>query len=238
MPHPFAGFSGGGKIVIPGLADLETLVRTHKYALMGFRGGAGLAGNRFRSDMEEAVRAIGLHWSVNLVVNEVRDTAFLAAGDFVEAHRAAAAQRIGWTLPPSGLLDALVLNAYPKDTELLQIEASLTALRSGIDRWLAPGAPIVLTAACPDGLGTHGLFGPGGRLFRKPAKKTFLGDRPLIIFCPSVDPEAAAAVFWSGYPACREWNGVVSQLKQYLRPGARVGVLPCAPLQIAGEGNA
>jgi hypothetical protein len=75
-------------------------------------------------------------------------------------------------------------------------------------------------------------------LFRKPAKKTFLGDRPLIIFCPSVDPEAAAAVFWSGYPACREWNGVVSQLKHYLRPGARVGVLPCAPLQIAGEGNA
>ena len=35
MPHPFAGYSGGGKMVIPGLANLPVLVRTHKFAMMG-----------------------------------------------------------------------------------------------------------------------------------------------------------------------------------------------------------
>src|SRR5688572_10933851 len=58
MPHPFAGFSGGGKIVLPGLSDLDAVVRSHKYALMGFGGGLQLEGNKFRHDMERAVRVI------------------------------------------------------------------------------------------------------------------------------------------------------------------------------------
>jgi nickel-dependent lactate racemase len=237
LPHPFAGFSGGGKIVIPGLADLDVLARTHRYALMGFSGGPGQGKNRFRTDMERAVGEIGLHWTVNVVTNSRREIAMVAAGDFVQAHRAAAAgaARVGSTAAPHGLLDAMVLNAYPKDTELLQIEASLAALRCGMDAWLAPAAPIVLAGACSDGLGSHGLFEPGGRLFRVPSQKTFLAGRPLIVFCPTVDPDVAASIFWSGYPVCPTWEGVIGHLRQYLAPGARVGIVPCAPLQIAGE---
>jgi nickel-dependent lactate racemase len=235
LPHPFAGFSGGGKIVIPGLADLDVLARTHRYALMGFSGGPGHGKNKFRTDMERAVSEIGLHWTANVVTNSRREVAMVAAGDFVQAHRAAAAAaaRIGSTAAPTTLLDALVLNSYPKDTELLQIEASLAALRTGMDAWLSPAAPVVLAGACSDGLGTHGLFGPGGRLFRVPSQKTFLAGRPLIVFCPTVDAEVAAQVFWSGYPVCRTWDDAVEQLSKYLAPGARVGVVPCAPLQIA-----
>jgi lactate racemase len=235
MPHPFAGFSGGGKIVIPGLADLDVLSRTHKFALMGLQGGATLTGNMFRSQMESAVREIGLHWSVNAVVNSRRETAFLAAGDFVVAHRtaAAAAAEIGATMLPDETLDALIVNAYPKDAELLQVEAALVALRSGIMNRLAPGAPIVLMAACPEGLGTHGLFGPNGRLFRVPSIKTFLNKRPLWLFSPGIDVSVARFVAHESYPFFSEWSGLVHALKPQLRPDARVGVVPCAPLQIA-----
>ena len=102
LPHPFAGFSGGGKIVIPGLADLDVLARTHRYALMGFSGGPGHGKNRFRTDMERAVGEIGLHWTVNVVTNSRREIAMVAAGDFVQAHRAAAAgaARVGSTAAP------------------------------------------------------------------------------------------------------------------------------------------
>ena len=122
MPHPFAGFSGGGKMVLPGLSDLDCVVRSHKYALMGLAGGLQLEGNRFRHDMERAVREIGLDWSVNVVLNSRCETAALVAGDFVEAHRRAAdrAREIGATAAPARPLDALVLNAYPKDSELLR----------------------------------------------------------------------------------------------------------------------
>jgi nickel-dependent lactate racemase len=238
LPHPFAGFSGGGKIVVPGLAGLDVLVRTHKYALMGLRGGTTLEGNRFRGDMERAVSDIGLHWTVNVVTNSRREVAFVAAGDLVQAHRAAAAAatRLGTTRPPAGRLDAMVLNAYPKDTELLQIEAALVALRSGMASWLTPDAPVVLAGACSDGMGVHGLFGPDGRLFRVPSPRTFLAAHPLIVFSPNVSQDEAAKIFWSGYPFCRTWDGVLAQLRSRLPGHPRIGIVPCAPLQLAGPG--
>lgn len=235
MPHPFAGFSGGGKIVVPGLADLDVLARTHKFALMGLQGGARLSGNMFRTQMESAVREIGLHWTINAVVNSQRETAFLAAGDLEVAHRAAAAEaaKIGATILPDESLDALIVNAYPKDGELLQVEAALVVLRSGLMNRLAPGAPVVLTAACPEGLGAHALFGPHGRLFRAPSIKNFLGGRPLWLFSPGVDVSTARVVMHESYPFYSEWSGLVEALQCQLRTDARVGVVPCGSLQIA-----
>jgi nickel-dependent lactate racemase len=237
MPHPFAGFGGGGKIVIPGLADLDVLARTHKFALMGFKGGSRLEDNRFRSEMEQAVRHIGLHWTVNVAVNSQRDAAFVSAGDLVAAHRqaAAAAARIGTTTPPDRLLDGLILNAFPKDSELLQMESALVALRNGMLQWLAPGAPVILTGACPEGLGQHALFGPGGRLFRQPAPKRFLAGRGLWVFAPDVAEDDARIVFPGEYPFYARWEPLMSALCRQLRTNAKIGVVACGPLQVAAD---
>ena len=236
LPHPFAGFGGGGKIVVPGLADLDVLARTHKYALMGLSGNTGLEGNRFRGDMEKAVREIGLHWTLNVVVNSARETAHAVAGDLVEAHRAAAAlaAAVGRTAPPSEPLDALVVNAYPKDGELLQIESALVAVRGGGLAWLRPGAPIVLTAACSAGCGTHHLFGPGGRLFRPPMPRRSLGDHPLVIFAEGVSQKAVRQVFWEGYRFTPRWEEVLEIVAQR-QTAPRVGFLPYGPLQVCGQ---
>lgn len=237
MPHPFAAFSGGGKIVIPGLADLEVVARTHRFALMGLQGGGKLETNAFRTQMERAVRDIGLGWSVSVVVNSRRATAFVAAGDFVAAHRCAAVEsaRIGSTRQPETPLDAIIVNAYPKDGELLQAEAALVALRNGMINWLTPDAPVVLASACSEGLGTHALFGPGGRLFRNPTTKTFLGRRPLWLFAPGIAAPTARVVMHDSYPVYSEWPALVSDLSRRLPPDARVGVVPCGPLQLARE---
>lgn len=234
MPHPFAGFSGGGKVVLPGLADLDSVVRSHKYALMGFGGGLKLEGNRFRRDMERAVREIGIDWTVNVVLNSKCQTAALVTGDMVEAHRAACARarEIGATAAPAEPLDALVLNAYPKDSELLQVEAALVALRAGMSEWLKPSAPVVLLGACPDGLGSHQLFGPGGRLFRKPTPKGYLGDRPLHIVSPAVKADVTRAAFWDGYPYSESWESCVSLLVGSLPPFSAVGIAPSGPLHV------
>ena len=233
LPHPFAGFGGGGKIVVPGLADLDVLARTHKYALMGLSGNTGLEGNRFRGDMEQAVRTIGLHWTLNVVVNSGRDTAHVVGGDMVEAHRAAAqlASKVGRTAAPDAPLDALVVNAYPKDGELLQIESALVAVRGGAASWLRAAAPIVLTAACSAGCGTHNLFGPGGRLFRPPMQRRSLGDHPLVIFAEGATRDDANNVFWDGYRFTNDWDEVVKVVGATNRT-PRVGILPCGPLQV------
>jgi hypothetical protein len=234
MPHPFAAYSGGGKMLIPGLAGLDVVVRSHTFALMGIGVSAEPDRNRFRQDMERAVREIGLHWTVNVVVDGRRRIAALTAGDVVAAHRAAcaAAADIGRTPAPAAPLDALIVNAYPKDTELLQIEAALPALRNGALPWLRDEAPIVLTAACPDGMGHHQLFGPGGSVYRKPARKSFFGTRPFIVHAPGASDEDVRAVFWEGYPACRRWEQVIETLRPLVPREARVGVMPCGPLQV------
>jgi nickel-dependent lactate racemase len=240
MPHPFAGFSGGGKIVVPGLADLDVLARTHKFALMGFTSGSGNLDNRFRGEMEQAVREIGLHWTVNIVVNSRRETAVVAAGDLVTAHRsaAAAAQRLGATAAPVGPLDALLLNAYPKDGELLQIESALVTLRNGMLPWLAPSAPVILMGACPEGLGHHGLFAPGGRLSRVPSPKTFLAARKLWVFAPGVTEAEVRSVFAEQYPWHATPESLITALGQEVPADARVGWVRCGPLQIAGADSA
>ena len=216
------------------LGDLDAVVRSHKYALMGFGGGLALDGNKFRHDMERAVRDIGLHWAVNVVLNSKCETAAIAAGDFVQAHRVAAgrARYIGATAPPSEPLDALVLNAFPKDSELLQVEAALVAIRAGMDAWLKPDAPIVLLASCRGGLGAHQLFGPGGRLFRKPTPKGYLRGRPLHIVSAATDEDGTRAAFWEGYSYHSTWEGCVETLNTNLRAAPLVGYAPCGPLHV------
>jgi hypothetical protein len=240
MPHPFAGFSGGGKIVLPGLADLDSVVRSHKYALMGFGGGLKLEGNRFRNDMERAVREIGLDWTVNVVMNSRCETAALVAGDFVEAHREASARarEIGATIPPDRPLDALVLNAYPKDSELLQVEAALVAVRAGMTEWLKPAAPVVLLGACPDGLGSHQLFGPGGRLFRKPSAKSYLRERVLHVVSPAVVEDTTRAAFWDGYAYFDRWESCLVALNAALPRTAAIGLAPSGPLHVPASKEA
>jgi hypothetical protein len=234
MPHPFAGFSGGGKIVLPGLSDLDAVVRSHKYALMGFGGGLQAEGNRFRGDMERAVREIGLDWSVNVVLNGRCETAALVAGDFVEAHRAAAdrAFEIGATEAPRQSLDALVLNAYPKDSELLQVEAALVAARAGMTGWLQPDAPIALLGACPKGMGTHQLFGPGGRLFRRPVAKGYLARHVLHVVSPATPDDTSRAAFWEGYPYHDSWGSCVAAFAGQLPSRPVVGFVLRGPLQV------
>jgi lactate racemase len=137
---------------------------------------------------------------------------------------------VGRTAPPSAPLDALMVNAYPKDGELLQVESALVCVRDGMP-WLRPHAPIVLAAACPAGSGTHQLFGPGGQLFRPPMRRRSLGDHPVIVFAERVPQEVARTVFWEGYPSASSWNEVLPLLN-LSGSSARVGVIPCAPLQV------
>ena len=232
IPHPFAGFSGGGKIVLPGLADLEAVTRSHKYALMGLRGGTDLDRNKFREDMERAVRTLGMDFCVNVVINGRSDTAGIFAGDFITSHRAAAAaaSRIGATRPPTRPLDALILNAFPKDSDLIQAEAAFVALRSGMLGWLTERAPVVLTAACSDGMGVHQLLGPGGRLYRRPAAKTFLGAHPLLVYAPGLSTEQGRQIIWDGYSFAADWNEILRRLADVTPDTPCVGVLACGPL--------
>jgi nickel-dependent lactate racemase len=237
MPHPFAGFSGGGKIVLPGLSDLDAVVRSHKYALMGFAGGPHMNGNKFRSDMERAVREIGLHWTVNVVLNSGCDTAAIVSGDLVEAHRSAVerARTIGATAPPARVLDALVLNAYPKDTELLQVGNAFNVLRSRATPIVKPDGLVVLLAACYRGVGDHQLFKSGGSLYVPPRRRVFPNGPDFVLVSPGLNRQEFYTYYGTDDEFFSNWSEFRGYLEKRYPHGGTVLVFPAASMQLAGS---
>lgn len=235
VPHPFAGFSGGAKMILPGLANLESIEWTHLAVMLGFRGMPGtLEGNQFRPEFERVARRVGVHFSINVVVNSRREIAGLFAGDIVAAHREAAAfaGAVYATPVPAAPLDVAVLNAYPKDDELLQADSAFVLHQTAPGGYVKDDGVVVLASACSLGMGHHGLFGPGQRLYRRPRRRGFLGHRVLAGFMPGVTRDQFHQVYWSDYPHFETWDGVLDFLQQRYPRRARVGIFPCASIQV------
>ncbi len=235
VPHAFAGFSGGAKMVLPGLSNIESIEWTHKAVMMGLRGKAGtLEGNRFRAEFERVARHAGVQLSINVVVNGKREIAGIFAGDIEAAHRAGAqfASEVYATPLPEEPFDVVILNAYPKDDELLQAENALMFHHTAPPSYLKDDAVMLMASACSLGMGHHGLFGPQQRLYRTPMKKGFLGNRLLAAFMPGVTSEEFYKIYWEGYPHFRAWEEALAFLHERYPDGASVGVLPWGSIQI------
>jgi nickel-dependent lactate racemase len=71
LPHPMAGYGGGPKIVMPGVANFEFIRDHHMKHLLNPRSTAGLTkGNPFHEDCMRAARAVGLDFSINCVYDQ------------------------------------------------------------------------------------------------------------------------------------------------------------------------
>lgn len=242
MPHPYAGFGGGGKIVLPGLAGIETLEMNHRPAVTGLSG-AGLGvveGNRARAEMEEIALAAGLQAVLNIVPGARRLPVGYFFGHPVAAHRAAVAlARQVFAAPLSPGADAVLLNAYPKDGELLQVGNAFNAWRATAEPPARAGGTVIVAAACPWGRGHHSLHGPGMRLYRDPGPRPYLDGRELVVFAPTLATADVHKSFWPGYRHARTWDEVVAILLERHPGGGRMLVVPTAPLALpVAVGNA
>lgn len=231
LPHSFAGFSGGAKMMLPGLSNLEATVRSHKFVQMGLRSGSGLEKNRFRNEIERLARKLGFEYTVCVLSDSRRRTNGVYAGDIVSAHRVACAEATKqFESVTRGVFDAMVLNAYPKDTDLVQAENALIAFKSsGFGVVKESGVIVICTAASE--LGVHGLFAPGGASYREPAPNRALRGRDLWIFAPNLSTETVRKRYWVGYRHLKSTLELEKALIEKVGAGSRVGVLPTAPMQ-------
>ncbi|MFM8287900.1 MAG: lactate racemase domain-containing protein [Planctomycetaceae bacterium] len=232
LPHPFAGFGGGAKLILPGLTDLETTERSHKFVLLGLRGGADPNQNRFRAEAEAIATRLGPTLGLACVPGRRREILDLFAGDLVASHRAASARAAGlYATAIPGEYDCLVLNAYPKDVDLLQSQGALLALKSRRESPLRAGGVAVLTTAASTGVGQHALFGPAGRCLRPPRHPPALAGRELWVYAPTL---TSADLAWYFPPETRLFtssSALCDALRPQLGDVARCAVIPTAPLQ-------
>jgi nickel-dependent lactate racemase len=218
-PHGAFGHSGGAKLVFPGLAGIDSIHANHRPNHL--RPGILAPGtNAMRLDAEEAVRMVGLDAVVNVVVGDQRRILGIFVGDFVAAQRRAAAfAEHVYATPVAGPADVVLLNAYPKDTELIQVINAANALFAAKTPPLRDGGVAVITTAASEGPGYHALAGPGGRMSQRSAHP-LLAQRPIILFCPHGRTADLPPSLPAGTACCREWPEVVRWVE------ARVGTSP------------
>jgi nickel-dependent lactate racemase len=234
MPHPYMGFSGGAKIIVPGLAGIETLQANHQPAVTGISGGLNDPDVDARREVEEIALKAGLAFSCNAVVNERREIAGLFCGHPVSAHRAAArfARSVYATTAPGAPYDVVCLNAYPKDGELLQVGNAFSCFRSAKRPLVKAGGTVIVTASCHHGRGHHSLHGRSMRLYKAPSPKSYLGGREVLFFSPNLNERDVTVSFSDDCRFFRSWSALAAYLESKHRPPATVGVFPTSPLQI------
>lgn len=232
LPHSFAGYSGGAKLVLPGLCDVTATARSHKFVQLGLRGGTDPNENRFRLEAEDLVRQLGLDFVVCVLSNVNRETVGVFAGDVVAAHRSActAAGHL-FATEAATEYDCAFLNAYPKDVDLIQSENVFVALKTAKAPVVHDGGVIVVMTAASEGLGRHGLFEPGGASYRKPRKKRALGNREIWVYAPSVSTEDVQQLYWEGYPVFHGGQELTRALADRFPGSTKAVVFPCAPMQ-------
>jgi lactate racemase len=151
--HFFAGFGGGRKALVPGVAGWETIRKNHSLLLDDWARTGILEGNPVHEDLLEAAQIIGADFLLNTVLNEDKEIIGIFAGDMIEAHQAACkmVDQVNGVLLER-LYDVVIASAggYPKDINLYQAHKALdNALQA-----LKPGGKLVLLAECSEGVGS------------------------------------------------------------------------------------
>jgi nickel-dependent lactate racemase len=159
-PHFFAGFSGGPKLVAPGLAGLETTLVLHDAARIGHPSARwGITeGNPIHDDIRAiAAGCGGVGFAVDVVLNGEKRIAAAFAGEVFAMHRAACAlsKQIAMSPVPRRYPVVLTCNAgFPLDQNLYQSVKGMSAAAQVVE----PGGTIVCAAECRDGFPEHGSF--------------------------------------------------------------------------------
>ncbi len=157
-PHFFAGFSGGRKSVLPGVASQETVFANHCSKFIGHpRARTGiLEGNPIHEDMVFAAKTVGLRYIVNVAIDSQKRIVSAYAGDPFAAHaegceyvsRHSAVDRV------QGDIVIASNGGYPLDQNIYQAVKGMTAAESCV----RPGGVIVMCAACSDGHGGEDFY--------------------------------------------------------------------------------
>ena len=159
-PHFFAGFSGGPKMVAPGLAGFDTIMGLHSADLIAHPNSTwGITkGNPIHDEIRGIAKRLNVDFSVDVTINSNREITTVYAGKLAAVHRAACqvAKRTAMR-PVSAPFDVVVTtnSGYPLDLILYQAVIGMSAAAQVVKQ----GGTIICAAECRDGIPEHGEYG-------------------------------------------------------------------------------
>ncbi|MBM4330163.1 MAG: DUF2088 domain-containing protein [Deltaproteobacteria bacterium] len=234
-PHVHVGFGGGAKIVLPGVAGIETINQFHNQ-LYRDRGRAGLGNfenNIMRAECDAAGDAAGLNFKVDALVNRRGQITNLYAGPFRATHDAGAAEgKDHYGIPPVSGYDLAIFNAYAKANEsAIALLFSLMLLKPG------EGTGVLISDA-PEGQVPHYVMWAwgsdyGGRHYN-PRPKGFAQRlmKNLIVLAPHPDRTGLDLVCHADDPIIvKTWPEVLAILEEDYPGPAKVAVVQDGTMQ-------
>ena len=159
-PHFFAGFSGGPKMVAPGLAGLATVLVLHDARRIAHPNATWgtTEGNPIHDDVREIAGMTGVDFAVDVTLNREQKITAVFAGDLFLEHRAACESAMSDAMRAVEAPFDVVLttnSGFPLDQNLYQAVKGMSAAAKVVK----PGGTIVCAAECCDGLPSHGSYG-------------------------------------------------------------------------------
>ena len=150
--HYFAGYSGGGKAIMPGVSTRAAIQSNHSMMVREEAAAGKLDTNPVRMDIEEAAALCGVDFILNVVLGEHKEILRAAAGDPIAAHRVLCAfldTIYLKQLPREADIVLVSQGGAPKDLNLYQTQKALDNARHAVRQ----GGVIVLVGSCREGLG-------------------------------------------------------------------------------------
>ncbi len=158
-PHFFAGFSGGPKMVLPGVAGIDTVLHAHGAKMIGSpKATWGITyGNPIQDEIREGAAMGGSDFSINVTLNKDHAITNVFAGEVFESHKPGCefVRQTAMQAVPE-LFDIVITtnSGYPLDQNLYQAVKGMSAAALVVKE----GGAIIAAAECADGLPDHGNF--------------------------------------------------------------------------------
>jgi lactate racemase len=250
-PHFMAGFSGGRKLICPGLAALETIKAWHSPAFLehaSARAGC-LEGNPVHEENTRIARMAGCDFIVNVVLDDQRQVVSVVAGDMEAAFRegvACARRVVADTVAEP--VDIVVTSSagYPLDSTFYQSIKGMVAAMPIVK----PGGTIIIAAALSEGIGSRDFQKiyedhPSLDLFLEQivSGEYFRPDQWQLEEFMRVERHARICVVTDGLPphvlrrlfveSAESVESAASAALQRHGPGAKIAVIPKGPYVLA-----
>jgi nickel-dependent lactate racemase len=181
VPHSEAGWSGGGKIVQPGICGWETTAATHLLAAKdpNYLQIAGSINNPIRHEIECIATRVGLNFIINVIIGPKGKIYKTVCGDPIAAHRKGVqyAKKIYECNIPE-LADIVIVSAYPADLDYWQGDKPVTYAMRGLKK----GGTVILVGRFPEGISnSHPILEKYGRCSYKEiyelSKENYIEDQ-------------------------------------------------------------
>jgi nickel-dependent lactate racemase len=236
--HVHVGYSGGGKVVFPGVAGLESINQFHNqlYRDQSRIGLGNFDNNIMRAECDAAADLAGLNFKIDCLINRRGEIASLYAGPFRSTHAAGGEEaREHYGIPHASGYDIAVCNAYGKANEaVIAILAGLPALKTD------GSGTAILIADSPEGQVPHYVMRAwgsdyGGRHYLPKARgeKTLASlMKRLIVLTPFPDRTMLDMICHADdISVVKSWPEALKLLEQDYPDTARVAVIQDGTVQ-------